>query len=294
MGVKKMKPTTPGMRHATFYDFSEITKDEPEKSLLDRWKQKAGRNNQGRITVRHRGGGHKKRYRIVDFRRDKYDVPGKVIAIEYDPCRTARIALVEYEDGERRYIIWPKGLKVGDKVLSSRNRIEPNIGWAMPLKYIPDGTIVHNIEFFPGSGGKIARSAGSWAQILAKVGKYVILRMPSGEERLIHGDCMATVGQVGLEEHELISLGKAGRSRWLGRRPYVRGVAMTPVSHPHGGGEGKAPQGNPHPVSPWGWLTKGWKTRRGKRPSDKFILKNRKGRVLKRIEIQTEGGQQQS
>lgn len=286
MGIVKMKPITPGQRHMTKYDFSEITKDEPEKSLLDKWKQKAGRNNLGRITARHRGGGHKKRYRIIDFKRDKFDVPGRVEAIEYDPCRTARIALISYQDGEKRYIIYPKGLNVGDIVLSSRSKIEPRVGWAMPLKYIPDGTIIHNIELVPGKGGQLCRSAGTWAQVLAKIGKYVLIRLPSKEERLVHGDCLATVGQVGLEEHELISLGKAGRSRWLGRRPHVRGVAMNPVDHPHGGGEGRSPQGNPHPVSPWGLLTKGYKTRRGKRHSDKFIIKDRRGKVLQRIELQ--------
>jgi large subunit ribosomal protein L2 len=285
MGIKTYKPITPGRRHMTGYDFAEITKDEPEKSLLDRWKQKAGRNNMGRITARHRGGGHKKRYRIIDFKRDKFDIPGKVVSIEYDPCRTARICLVQYKDGEKRYIIWPKGLQVGDTILSSKNKIEARVGWAMPLKYIPDGTIIHNIELVPGGGAELCRSAGSWAQILAKIGKYALVRLPSKEERLIHGDCLATVGQVGLEEHELISLGKAGRSRWLGRRPHVRGVAMNPVDHPHGGGEGRSPQGNPHPVSPWGLSAKGYKTRRGKRPSDRFIIKSRKGKVLQKIEI---------
>ncbi len=285
MGVVKLRPVTPGQRHMTKYDFSEITKDEPEKSLVDKWKQKAGRNNLGRITVRHRGGGSKKRYRIIDFRRDKFDVPGKVIAIEYDPCRTARIALVEYADGERRYIICPKNLRVGDTVMSSRNKIEAKIGWAMPLKYIPDGMFVHNIEIVPGCGAELCRSAGTYAQVLAKIGKYALLRLPSKEERLIHGDCLATVGQVGLEEHELISLGKAGRARWLGRRPHVRGVAMNPVDHPHGGGEGRSPQGNPHPVSPWGSKAKGYKTRRGKKISDKFIIRNRKGKVITKLEI---------
>lgn len=286
MGVVKERAVTPGRRHMVKYDFSEITKDEPEKTLLSKWKQKAGRNNMGRITARHRGGGHKKRYRIIDFKRDKFDVPGKVVSVEYDPCRTSRIALVEYADGEKRYIIWPKGLKVGDTVMSSRNKIEPNLGWAMPLKHIPDGTIVHNIEIVPGQGGELCRSAGTYAQVLAKIGKYVLVRLPSKEERLIHQDCLATVGQVGLEEHELISLGKAGRRRWLGRRPHVRGVAMNPVDHPHGGGEGRCPQGNPHPVSPTGLKSKGYKTRRGKRLSDKFIIKNRKGKILRKIEIQ--------
>lgn len=286
MGIIKEKPVTPGRRHMTRYDFSEITKDEPEKSLLSKWKQKAGRNNLGRITARHRGGGHKKRYRTIDFKRDKFDVVGKCVSIEYDPCRTARISLIQYEDGEKRYIIWPKDLKVGDKVLSSRNKIEPNIGWAMPLKYIPDGTMVHNIELIPGQGGEMCRSAGSYAQILAKIGKYVLLKLPSKEERLVHQECLATVGQVGLEEHELISIGKAGRTRWLGIRPYVRGVAMNPVDHPHGGGEGRSPQGNPHPVSPKGVKAKGYQTRRGKRPSDKFIIKSRKGKILRRIEIE--------
>ncbi len=285
MGIISEKPITPGRRHFTKYDFEEITKDEPEKSLLDKWKQKAGRNNLGRITSRHRGGGHKKRYRIIDFRRDLFDIPGTVRSIEYDPCRSARIALVEYANGEKRYIIWPKGLKEGDKVLSSKSKIEPNIGWAMPIKYIPDGTMVHCIELVPGGGAELCRSAGTYAQILAKIGKYVIIRLPSKEERLVHGDCLAVVGQVGLEEHELISLGKAGRSRWLGRRPYVRGVAMNPVDHPHGGGEGRSPQGNPHPVSPKGLLAKGYKTRRGKRPSDRFIIKSRKGKALSKIQL---------
>lgn len=283
MGTKKTKPTTPGRKHAKFHTFDEITKDKPEKLLLKPKKQKAGRNNRGRITVRHRGGGHKRRLRIVDTRRDKYDIEGTVAAIEYDPGRSARIALIHYADGEKRYIIWPLGLKVGDKVMSSKGPIEPKPGNAMPLKHIPDGIFVHNIELVPGRGGVMARSAGANCQLMAKIGKYALLKLPSGEERLVNAGCMATCGQVGNVEHESISLGKAGRARWLGWRPFVRGVAMNPVDHPHGGGEGRSPQGNPHPVSPWGKPAKGYKTRRGKRISDKLIVKTRKGKVLKKF-----------
>jgi len=272
MGVRKLKPVTNGTRHAVLYDFEEITKTEPEKSLLAPKKQKAGRNNQGRITVRHRGGGHKRRYRIIDFKRDKWGVPAKVAAIEYDPNRSARIALLHYVDGEKRYIIWPEGLKVGDTVVAGPDA-EIKVGNALPLENIPVGTFVHNIELTPGKGGQLARAAGMSAQILGRQDDYVQLRLPSGEIRLVHKRCMATIGTVGLAEHELVKLGKAGRKRWLGIRPTVRGTAMNPVDHPHGGGEGKT--FGKHPVSPWGLPTKGYKTRRGKKYSDKFIIKRR-------------------
>ncbi|WP_028949707.1 50S ribosomal protein L2 [Sulfurihydrogenibium subterraneum] len=272
MGVRKLKPVTNGTRHAVLYDFAEITKSEPEKSLVEPLKKHAGRNNQGRITVRHRGGGHKRLYRIIDFKRDKWGVPAKVAAIEYDPNRSARIALLHYFDGEKRYIIWPEGLKVGDIVKSGPDA-EIKVGNALPLENIPVGTLVHNIELTPGKGGQLVRSAGMSAQILGREGDYIQVRLPSGEIRLIYKKCMATIGAVGLAEHELIELGKAGRSRWLGIRPTVRGTAMNPVDHPHGGGEGKT--FGKHPVSPWGLPTKGYKTRRGSKYSDKFIIKRR-------------------
>ncbi len=272
MGVRKLKPVTNGTRHAILYDFAEITKTEPEKSLLAPLKKKAGRNNQGRITVRHRGGGHKRRYRIIDFKRDKWGVPAKVAAIEYDPNRSARIALLHYADGEKRYIIWPEGLKVGDTVMAGPDA-EIKVGNALPLENIPVGTFIHNIELTPGKGGQLARAAGMSAQILGRQGDYVQVRLPSNEIRLIHKKCMATIGAVGLAEHELVKLGKAGRKRWLGIRPTVRGTAMNPVDHPHGGGEGKT--FGKHPVSPWGLPTKGYKTRRGAKYSDKFIIKRR-------------------
>ncbi len=276
MGIKRYKPVTPSRRWMTGYTFEEITKTEPEKSLLAPLKKTGGRNVYGRITVRHRGGGHKRRYRIIDFKRNKFDIPATVLSIEYDPNRTARIALVQYEDGEKRYIIAPVGLKVGDTIISSRTQpVEVKPGNAMPLRFIPLGTVLHNLELYPGKGGQIARSAGTSVQLMAKEGKYAHIRMPSGEVRLFLQDCLATVGQVSNPEHDSIVIGKAGRMRWLGRRPIVRGVAMNPVDHPHGGGEGKAPQGNPHPVSPWGWNTKGKKTRK-KKPSDKLIVRRRK------------------
>jgi large subunit ribosomal protein L2 len=286
MGVRKLKPVTNGQRHAVLYDFAEITKSEPEKSLTYFYKRAKGRSH-GKITVRSRGGGHKKRYRIIDFKRDKSLVPAKVVAIEYDPFRSARIALLHYADGEKRYIIWPEGLKVGDTVMSisyedaeaGKELPEIKPGNALPLKYIPVGTIIHNIELHHGKGGQLVRSAGTSAQVLGKSGDYVQVRLPSGEIRLIHQRCMATVGAVGLAEHELVKLGKAGRARWLGWRPHTRGTAMNPVDHPHGGGEGKTK--GKHPESPWGWKTKGYKTRRGKKYSDKFILVNRKGKPLK-------------
>ena len=272
MGIKRFKPYTPSRRFMTVSDFSEITKTEPEKSLTVGFVRGTGRNNQGRITCRHKGGGHKRRYRIIDFRRDKIGVPARVAAIEYDPNRSARIALLVYADGEKRYIIWPEGLKVGDTVVAGPDA-EIKVGNALPLRNIPVGTIVHNVELKPGKGGQLARAAGSFAQLMGKVGDYAQLRLPSGELRLVHLDCMATIGQVGNLDHENIVIGKAGRSRWLGIRPTVRGTAMNPVDHPHGGGEGRT--FGKHPVTPWGQPTKGYKTRRSKKYSDRFIIKRR-------------------
>ena len=272
MPVIKYRPTSPGRRFMTVLRDPEISKKEPEKSLIEPLKKTGGRNNQGRITVRHRGGGHKRMYRIIDFRRDKDGVPAKVAAIEYDPNRSARIALLHYVDGEKRYIIAPVGLKVGDTVLSAEvTDVKP--GNAMPLKNIPLGTLVHNVELRPGKGGQVVRAAGGAAQVMAKEGAYVQLRLPSGEVRMFHERCKATVGQVGNLDHENVSWGKAGRARWMGRRPRVRGVAMNPVDHPMGGGEGKS-SGGRHPCSPWGWPTKGYRTR-GKKPSDRFIVRSR-------------------
>jgi large subunit ribosomal protein L2 len=274
MGIKKWKPTSPGRRFMQTSTYEEITKDEPEKSLTVGLRKTGGRNNMGRVTARHRGGGNKRLYRIIDFKRNKDGVAAKVVAIEYDPNRSARIALLEYEDGERRYILAPVGLEVGATVTSGADAdILP--GNALPLQNIPVGTLVHNIELYPGKGGQLVRSAGAAAQILAKEGNYATLRMPSGEMRLIHLSCRATVGQVGNLDHENEVWGKAGKSRWLGRRPHVRGSAMTPRDHPHGGGEGKAPIGLPHPKTPWGKPALGVKTRRNKRTS-RFILKRRK------------------
>jgi len=272
MGVRKLKPVTNGTRHAILYDFAEITKSEPEKSLVEPLKKHAGRNNQGRITVRHRGGGHKRLYRIIDFKRDKWGIPAKVAAIEYDPNRSARIALLHYLDGEKRYIIWPEGLKVGDYIMAGPDA-EIKVGNALPLENIPVGTLVHNIELTPGKGGQLVRAAGMSAQILGREGDYVQIRLPSGELRLVYKKCMATIGAVGLAEHELVELGKAGRARWLGIRPTVRGTAMNPVDHPHGGGEGRT-SGGRHPVTPWGVPTKGYKTRSNKR-TDKYIVRRR-------------------
>lgn len=257
-------------------DNSDITKHRPEKSLLAPLKSSGGRNVHGRITVRHRGGGHKRMYRIIDTRRDKFNVNAKVIAVEYDPNRTARLALVEYADKEKRYILSPLGIKPGDEIVSSRESIEVKTGNCLPLRHIPQGTFIHNVEMVKGKGGQAVRSAGAYAQITAKEGKYAHLKMPSGEIRLVDLDCLATVGQVGNIEHEAHTFGKAGKVRWLGVRPTVRGSAMNPVDHPHGGGEGKAGQGNPHPVSIWGQPTKGYKTRNKKRYSDKFIVKRRR------------------
>ena len=272
MGIKKFKPVTPTLRYRTVSDFAEVTKSEPEKSLLRPHKKTGGRNNAGRITTRHRGGGHKRRYRVVDFKRTKHDVPARVAAIEYDPTRSARIALLFYADGEKRYIIAPKGLEVGAQVVSG-DSAPFNVGNAMPLERIPLGTLVHNIEMKPGRGGQMARGAGTYAQLMAKEGKNVTLRLPSGEMRMVNRACLATIGEVGNSEHENIVIGKAGKSRWLGRRPHVRGVVMNPIDHPHGGGEGRT-SGGRHPSSPWGWRTKGKKTRRAQ-PSDRFIVRRR-------------------
>ena len=274
MGIKKLKPVTPGTRFRSNYTFEEITKSVPEKSLTVALKKSGGRNNLGRITSRHIGGGHKRRYRIIDFKRNKHGIAAKVFSIEYDPNRSARIALLHYADGEKRYIIAPNGLKVGDKI-SSGPGSEISVGNALPLKEMPLGSFVHNVEIKPGKGGQIGRSAGSSIQLMAKEGNLAQLKMPSGEVRLINIDCLATYGMVGNSEHENISLGKAGRTRWLGRRSYVRGVAMNPVDHPMGGGEGKT-SGGGHPVSPWGQKSKGLKTRKRKNPSNKYIIKRRK------------------
>lgn len=275
MGVKSFKPTSPGIRGMTVSTFEEITKKKPERSLLKDLKKRAGRNARGKITVRHQGGGHKQAYRIVDFRRDKDGVPAKVAAIEYDPNRSARLALLHYVDGEKRYIIAPVGISVGDTLMSGLEAdIKP--GNALPLRNIPTGTVVHAVELKPGKGAQIIRSAGSSAQVMAKEEPYALLRMPSGEQRYVSLDCRATIGQVGNVEHENISIGKAGRSRWMGKRPSVRGVVMNPVDHPHGGGEGKSPIGMPGPVSPWGQPALGYKTRKKRKPSDIYIVKRRK------------------
>lgn len=273
MGLKKYKPTTPGLRFRLAPDFAELTQETPTKPLLRPRKRTGGRNNLGRITCRHHGGGHKRRYRVVDFKREKYGIPARVATIEYDPNRSARIALLSYLDGEKRYILAPLGLQVGDKVVSGEEA-EIKIGNSLPLAKIPAGSFVHNVELKRGYGGQLARGAGSMVQLLAKEGNFAHLRLPSGEVRLVRLENYATVGQVGNIDHENISLGKAGRSRWLGVRPSVRGVAMNPVDHPMGGGEGRS-SGGRHPCSPWGKITKGLKTRR-KKPSDKQIIKRRK------------------
>jgi len=278
MGVKKFKPTTSSLRHTVISDFSEITKSKPEKSLTRSLKKSGGRNCYGRITSRYIGGGHKRKYRFIDFKRNRIDEEADVIAIEYDPNRSSRIALIRYPDGTKSYIIAPLELKVGEKVISTVDKdVDFKSGNCLPLKRMPLGTAVHNIEMKPGKGGQIARSAGTSAQIMAKEGKFAFIRMPSSEVRKIPIDCRATVGQIGNVEHESLSDGKAGRTRWLGRRGRVRGVAMNPVDHPHGGGEGKAPQGNPHPVTPWGKPTKGFKTRKRKKYSNIHIVR-RKGK----------------
>jgi large subunit ribosomal protein L2 len=275
MGIKQYKPTSPGRRGATGYTFEEVTKKKPEKSLRVPLKKKAGRNRQGRITVRHRGGGAKRMLRLIDFKRDNFGVPGKVAAIEYDPNRSARIALVHYANGDKRYILWPVGLKVGDTVMSGPEaEIRP--GNALPLRRIPLGTEVHNVELFLKRGGQLVRSAGAAAQVMAKEERYVLVRLPSGEIRKILADCLATIGQVGNVEHSQIKLGRAGRARLMGRRPQVRGSAMSPRDHPHGGGEGKAPIGLPGPKTPWGKPALGYRTRRRKE-SDKYIVRRRRG-----------------
>jgi len=277
MPVKVYKPTSPGRRGMTGHSFEEITKSKPQRSLTEAIRKKGGRNNTGRITVRHRGGGHKRRYRIIDFKRNKFDSRAEVLSIEYDPNRSARIALVQYADGERRYIIAPLGLKVGDTV-GSGEKAELRVGDAMYIRDIPLGTMIHNIELQPGKGAQLVRSAGASAQLLAKEGIYAQVRLPSGEMRLIHELCMATIGQVGNTDHGNIKLGKAGRSRWMGWRPTVRGSAMDPASHPHGGGEGRSPIGMPGPKTPWGKPAMGYRTRRNKR-TDRFIVRRRgKGR----------------
>jgi large subunit ribosomal protein L2 len=274
MGIKKLKPVTPGTRFKSNYTFEEITKSSPDKSLTVALRKSGGRNNLGRITARHIGGGHRRRYRIIDFKRDKHGIPAKVFSIEYDPNRSSRIALLHYSDGEKRYIIAPNGLKVGDKIMSGSGS-EISVGNALPLKEMPLGSFVHNVELKPGKGGQLGRSAGSSLQLMAREGNYAQLKMPSGEVRMININCLATYGQVGNSEHENISFGKAGRTRWLGKRSYVRGVAMNPVDHPMGGGEGKT-SGGGHPVSPWGQKSKGLKTRKRKNQSNKYIIKRRK------------------
>jgi large subunit ribosomal protein L2 len=273
MGIKQYKPTSPGRRGATGQTFEEITKHKPEKALVVPLKKKAGRNAQGRVTVRHRGGGAKRQLRIIDFKRNNFGVPGKVASVEYDPNRSARIALIHYVDGDKRYILWPVGLKVGDTVMSGPEaEIRP--GNAMPLKNMPLGTAVHNVELYLKRGGQMVRSAGSSAQLLAKEGDYVLLRLPSGEVRRVLADCVATIGQVGNVEHSQMKLGRAGRSRLLGRRPQVRGSAMNPRDHPHGGGEGKAGIGMPGPKTPWGKPALGYRTRHRK-DTDKYIVRRR-------------------
>jgi large subunit ribosomal protein L2 len=273
MGIKKYKPITPTLRYRTVSDFSDVTKKTPEKRLLDTLTKSGGRNNKGRITLRRRGGGHKRRYRVIDFKRQKVGVPSKVAAVEYDPNRSARIALLHYADGEKRYILAPNDLKVGDTVVAGPEAdIKP--GNALPLEKVPLGSMVHNIEMIPGRGGQLARSAGSYAQLMAKEGKMATLRLPSGEMRMVRLECYATIGQVGNVDHENVVWGKAGKTRWMGRRPKVRGVAMNPVDHPLGGGEGKS-SGGRHPVTPWGKPTKGHKTRKKHKPSDKVIVRRR-------------------
>ncbi len=274
MGIRTIKPTTPGNRFATRPDFSEITKNTPEKSLTEAKRKTGGRNNQGRITTRHRGGGHKQRYRIIDFKRNKHDIPAKVTGIEYDPNRSANIALLYYADGEKRYILSPFGIKVGDTVLSGNNA-PLKIGNALPLSKILTGMFVHNVELNPGNGGQLVRSAGAAAQVMALDGGFATLKLPSGEIRMVRDECLATLGEVGNKSHEQVVSGKAGRSRWLGRRPTVRGVAMNPVDHPMGGGEGKS-SGGRHPTTPWGKPTKGYNTRKKKKKSNDYIVKRRK------------------
>ena len=276
MPTRKLKPDTPSRRYMSISTFEEITQKRPERKLTTALRKTGGRNNYGRITSRHRGGGHRRRYRIIDFKRNKYDMSAVIASIEYDPNRSPRIALLEYEDGEKRYIIAPDGLKVGDIVISTQNNQIPfKTGNAMPLRTIPEGLLVHNIELKPGKGAQMARSAGAYARIMANEAGMITLKLPSGEMRMVSEQCIATIGMVGNKSHESIIIGKAGRSRWLGKRPKVRGVVMNPVDHPHGGGEGRT-SGGRHPVSPWGMPTKGYRTRKKKKASDKYIVKRRK------------------
>jgi len=277
MSIKIYNPTTPGRRGMSVTDYSGLSKVAPERSLLEPKNKNSGRNSYGRITVRHRGGGNRKKYRLVDFKRDKFDVPAEVLTLEYDPNRSAHICLIQYEDGEKSYILAPNGLKVGDKVVSGpKADIKP--GNALPLMNIPTGTVVHNVELNPGRGGQLARSAGNSAQLMAKEGVYALLRLPSGELRNVPANCMATIGQVGNDDHENVKIGKAGRTRHKGFRPTVRGSVMNPNDHPHGGGEGKSPIGRPGPVTPWGKPALGYKTRNKKKHSDKLIVKRRNGK----------------
>lgn len=275
MGIKKYKPTSPGRRNMSVSTFEEITTDRPEKSLLAPLMSKAGRNNLGRITVRHQGGGHKRQYRIIDFKRIKDDIPGRVATVEYDPNRSANIALINYADGEKKYIIAPLGLKVGDVIESGPNA-DIKVGNALPLGNMPVGTTIHNIELKPGKGGQLVRSAGTSAQLLGRDGEFAIIRLASGEIRKVRQECRATIGQVGNPDHELVTIGKAGRTRWKGVRPTVRGSVMNPVDHPHGGGEGRAPIGRKSPLSPWGKPTLGAKTRKKNKESDNYIIRSRK------------------
>lgn len=279
MALKTYRPITPTMRFKQLPGFDDITKDKPERSLTEPLKKSGGRNNYGRVTVRFRGGGHKRRYRIIDFKRTKRDLEATVIAIEYDPNRSARIALLQYPDNEKAYILAPNGLKVGDKVTAGE-KAEPNVGNALPLSAIPLGASIHNIELLPGRGGQIARSAGQQAVLTNREGEYALVKLPSGEIRRIHQKCYATIGQVGNVEHMNVHSGKAGRSRWLGRRPHVRGMVMNPIDHPMGGGQGKSKGGGGrhHPMSPWGQLAKGFKTRKKYKPSNKFIVQRRKSK----------------
>ncbi|MDZ7760949.1 MAG: 50S ribosomal protein L2 [Desulfovermiculus sp.] len=273
MAVRNLKPTSPGRRAQTMSSFQELSNVQPEASLTQGLPRKSGRNNYGRMTSRRRGGGHKRRYRIIDFKRNKRDVPANVATIEYDPNRSARIALLHYSDGEKRYILAPKGLKVGDRIMAGDNA-DITSGNALPCAKIPQGTVIHNLELYPGRGGQMCRSAGAYAQLMDKEGKYALVKLPSGEIRQVLASCYATVGQVGNVEHESLNMGKAGRNRYLNKRPKVRGVAMNPVDHPLGGGEGRS-SGGRHPVTPWGVPTKGYKTRNKKKPSSKFIVRKR-------------------
>jgi len=277
LAIKNHKPTTPSRRNMSVTDYSELSKNGPERSLLCSLNKKAGRNSYGRITVRHRGGGNRRKYRIIDFKRQKFDVVGKVLTLEYDPNRSSHIALVQYEDGEKRYIIAPQGLKVGQEIMAGE-AADIKTGNALPLNNIPVGTFIHNVELYPGKGAQLARAAGNMAQLMAKEGKMALLRLPSGELRNVPAECMATIGQVGNIDHENVKIGKAGRKRNMGWRPTVRGSVMNPCDHPHGGGEGKSPVGRPGPTTPWGKPALGYKTRAKKKASNKYIVKRRNGK----------------